>query len=65
MVSYAISARADQGGFEIEVVDHGAVRQTVHHFKTQEDVDAWIIRDARLNRATDPCFRLLWRYGPR
>jgi hypothetical protein len=64
MASYAIAARADQAGFDVEVVDHDGVQQTVLSFKTQADAEAWIVRDARQGGATDPRgFRVLWRYS--
>ena len=44
MASFTISARADQDGFEIEVVEHEGAPQTILGFKTQADAEAWIVR---------------------
>ncbi len=64
MATYAIAARSDEAGFDVEVLDHDGVRQAVLAFKTQADAEAWIVRDARLNRMTDPSgFRMQWRYS--
>jgi hypothetical protein len=63
MASYTIAARADQDGFEIEVIDHNGVHQTILGFKTQADAEAWIVRCARLRWEADPTgFRVQWRY---
>ena len=53
MASYAITVRGDQAGFDVEIVAHDGVRQTMMGFKTQADAEAWIVRDAQLNRTTD------------
>ena len=56
------SARADQDGFEIEVVQHEGA-QTILGFGTPAEAEAWLIRSARLNREPDPTgFRVLWRF---
>ena len=64
MATYAIAARTDDAGFDVEVLDHDGVRRTLLAFKTQADAEAWIVRNARLNRMTDPGgFRVQWRYS--
>jgi hypothetical protein len=63
MASFTISARADQDGFEIEVVDRDGAPQTIFGFETLAEAEAWLVRSARLNREPDPTgFRVLWRY---
>jgi hypothetical protein len=63
MTTYAIVARANDAGFDVEVLNHDGVRRTLLAFKTQADAEAWIVRDARLNRMIDPDgFRVQWRY---
>ena len=52
MASYAITVRGDQAGFDVEIVARDGVRQTMIGFKTQADAEAWIVRDAQLNRTT-------------
>ena len=51
MASYAITVRGDQAGFDVEIVARDGVRQTMVGFKTQADAEAWIVRDAQLNRS--------------
>ena len=64
MASYAITVRGDQAGFDVEIVARDGVRQTMIGFKTQADAEAWMVRDARFNRMTDPDgFRVQWRYS--
>jgi hypothetical protein len=64
MASYAITVRDDQASFDVEIVAHDGVRQTVIGFKTQADAEAWMVRDARLNTMTDPDgFRVQWCYS--
>ena len=64
MASYAITVRGDPAGFDVEIVARDGVRQTMIGFKTQADAEAWIVRDARLNRMTDPDgFRVQWCYS--
>ena len=63
MASFTISARADQDGFEIEVVEHEGAPQTILGFKTQADAEAWVVRRARLSCRADPTgFRVQWRF---
>jgi hypothetical protein len=63
MASFTISARAEQDGFEIEVVDHAGAPRTVLGFATLAEAEAWLVRSARLNREPDPTgFRVLWRF---
>ena len=63
MASYLIAVRADQSGFEIEVVEHDGARETIVGFRTQADAEAWIVRVARLKIEPDPTgFRVQWRF---
>jgi hypothetical protein len=63
MASFTISARADQDGFEIEVIDRDGIQQTIPGFKTQADAEAWVVRHARLSCGADPTgFRVQWRF---
>ena len=64
MSSYAITVRGDQAGFDVEIVARDGVRQTMVGFETQADAEAWIVRDAQLNRTADPGgFRVQWCYS--
>ncbi len=63
MASFTISARADQDGFEIEVVEHEGAPQTILGFETLAEAEAWLVRSARVRREPDPAgFRVLWRF---
>jgi hypothetical protein len=63
MASFTISGRADQDGFEIELVDHKGAPQMILGFETLAESEAWLVRRARLNREPDPTgFRVLWRF---
>ena len=46
MASFTISARADEDGFEIEVVEHVGAPQTILGFGTLAEAEAWLVRCA-------------------
>jgi hypothetical protein len=63
MASFTISARADQDGFEIEVVEHEGAPQMILGFGTLAEAEVRLVRSAYRNREPDPTgFRVLWRY---
>jgi hypothetical protein len=63
MASFMISARADQDGFEIEVVEHEGAPQTILGFETLAEAEAWVVRRARLSCTADAAgFRVQWRF---
>jgi hypothetical protein len=59
MASFTISARANQDGFEIEVVAH----EGAPPIETLADAEAWLVRCARLPCDLDPAgSRVLSRF---
>jgi hypothetical protein len=44
--SFTISARGEQGGFEIEVVGYDGVPEQILGFETLAEAEAWVVRRA-------------------
>jgi hypothetical protein len=54
MANYIIVPNGDGSGFNISVSGSDGARQTMLGFESEEEAEAWISQDKRLNDATDP-----------